>query len=138
MPVGIHYLEGRGAEERESLGGPRRQRQRRERAPCAGVQRRHAVGRRLSETPEQDTEKQQGLRQAEPSLMHYCLTLGEARGGRLSGRAGSGEEALCAEGHVTAETLLVERDFEGVVVAFSAEEGQDVVGAGVAAKVEQE
>ena len=45
---------------------------------------------------------------------------------------------LGAEGHVAAETLLVEGDFEGVVVAFAAEEGQDVVGAGVATKVEQE
>ena len=45
---------------------------------------------------------------------------------------------LGAEGHVAAEALLVEGDFEGVVVAFAAEEGQDVVGAGVATKVEQE
>ena len=70
--------------------------------------------------------------------MHYCLTLGEARGGRLTGRAGSGEEALCAEGHVAAEAVLIEWYLEAVIVAFTPDEGQDVVGAGVAADVEQE
>lgn len=47
-------------------------------------------------------------------------------------------ELLGAEGEVAAEGLLVEGDFEGVVVAFAAEEGQDIVVAGVAADLQQE
>lgn len=47
-------------------------------------------------------------------------------------------ELLGAEGEVAAEGVLVEGDFESVVVAFAAKEGQDIVVAGVAADLQQE
>lgn len=46
------------------------------------------------------------------------------------------QEGVGAEGEVAAEAVAVESDFETVVVAFAADEGDDVVGGGKAVNVD--
>lgn len=46
------------------------------------------------------------------------------------------QEGVGAEGEVTAEAMAVEGDFEAVVVAFAADEGEDVVGGCIAVNMD--
>ena len=49
-----------------------------------------------------------------------------------------GQVCLGPQGYVLTQAVAVEGDFEAVVVALAADEGQDVVGAAVAFDVEQQ
>ena len=46
------------------------------------------------------------------------------------------QEGVGAEGEVAAEAMAVEGDFEAVVVAFAADEGEDVVGGCIAVNMD--
>lgn len=46
------------------------------------------------------------------------------------------QEEVGAEGEVTAEAMAVEGYFEAVVVAFAADEGEDVVGGCIAVNMD--
>ena len=46
------------------------------------------------------------------------------------------QEGVGAEGEVTVEAMAVEGDFEAVVVAFAADEGEDVVGGCIAVNMD--